>query len=130
MIKNKQYYDIKFPFTVNNLDGFFIDLNETYNDKVLSDLLHVVLTPKRTRIRMPEFGTDLIKYVFEINDEELWKNIYNEICTSVKNYVNGCEIKNIDILREDDDDTKIYVKIDYNVKKGNIIENYNAVVKL
>ena len=31
--KIKQYYDIKFPFTSNNEDGFFIDLNKSIKDK-------------------------------------------------------------------------------------------------
>ena len=40
MAQIKQYFDIKFPFTSNNVDGFFIDLNETIGDKVLSEILH------------------------------------------------------------------------------------------
>ena len=79
MINNrKQYYGIKFPFTSNNLDGFFLDLNEEVRDKVASELLHVILTPKRSRIRKPDFGTNLIKFVFNENDEMSWEEIKSE----------------------------------------------------
>ena len=60
----KQYYGIKFPFTSNNLDGFFLDMNERVEDKIASEILHVILTPKRSRIRKPDFGTDLAKFIF------------------------------------------------------------------
>ena len=52
MANRKQYYGIKYPFTANNLDGFFLDLNEEPVDKVASEILHVILTPKRSRIIM------------------------------------------------------------------------------
>ena len=69
----KQYYGIKFPFTDRNMEGFFVDLNSTIQDKVASEIAHVILTPKGTRLRRPEFGTDLLKYVFEPNDDMSWE---------------------------------------------------------
>ena len=78
----KQYYGIKYPFTINNDSGLFIDLNETKDDDILSQILHVIMTRKNTRIKMPDFGTDLIKYIFELNDESTWSNIKSEIIES------------------------------------------------
>ena len=40
MGKIKQRYDIKFPFTENNEEGLFLDLNNSVEDKALSDLVH------------------------------------------------------------------------------------------
>ena len=79
MANRKQYYGIKFPFTANNLDGFFLDLNERIEDKVASEILHTIMTPKRSRIRKPEFGTDLAKYIFEPSDELTWENVKSEV---------------------------------------------------
>ena len=126
----KQYFDIKFPFTSNNLKGFFIDLNENAGDKVLSEILHVILTAKGSRLRMPDFGTDLIKYIFEMNDEQEWARVRSEVFTAVSSYVPNVTINEIRVLREDGDDNTILLDLDYSVKVGVTEENNRAVVKL
>ena len=124
----KQYFDIKFPFTANNLDGFFIDLNNTIEDKKASEILHVLLTPKRSRIRKPDFGTDLIKFIFEPSDEKTWDTVKQEIIESVNNYVSGVSLNSIEILRNDDND--IFVSLQYQVVTGKTPNNKQLVVKL
>lgn len=126
----KQYYGIKYPFTINNESGLFIDLNETKDDDILSQILHVIMTRKNTRIKMPDFGTDLIKYIFELNDESTWSNIKSEIIESVSKYVPGVILKDIRVLRDDSEDSKILVDIEYNVKRGVSEESNRVVVKL
>jgi phage baseplate assembly protein W len=123
----KQYYDIKFPFTCNNLDGFFIDLNKTIVDKKESEILHVLLTPKKTRIRRPDFGTDLIKYIYEPNDDMSWELIHSELIDSVNRYVSNVEVVRVEPKMLDND---FYVSIIYSVSNGKSIENKEMVVKL
>lgn len=130
MAQIKQYFDIKFPFTSNNTEGFFIDLNETIADKVLSEILHVVLTPKGARLRMPEFGTDLIHYIFEMNDEKEWSRVKSEIQESVSKYVPRVAINDVRVLREESDDNTLLLDLDYSVKAGLTEENNRVVVKL
>lgn len=130
MAQIKQYFDIKFPFTSNNVEGFFIDLNETVSDKVLSEILHVILTPKGTRLRMPEFGTDLIHYIFELSDEKEWPKIKNEIKECVSKYVPRVIINDVRVLREEGEDNTILLDLDYSVKAGLTEENNRVVVKL
>ena len=126
----KQYYGIKFPFTANNLDGFFLDLNEEIKDKVASEMLHVILTPKRSRIRMPDFGTDLIKYIFEGGDETTWEDIKAEASEAVKKYVPNVKINDITVVYGEEDPHAIYLDIRYSVTKGNIEENNRLVTKI
>lgn len=126
----KQYYGIKFPFTANNLDGFFLDLNEEVRDKVASELLHVILTPKKSRIRQPEFGTDLIKYIFEPNDEASWEDLKAEISEAVSKYVANVSLSDISVVRGEEDPNAAYLDVRYIVKKGNTEENNRLVVKL
>lgn len=126
----KQYYDIKFPFTSDNMDGFFIDLNENLSDKVLSEILHVILTPKETRLRMPDFGTDLVKYIFELKDKDAWNGIRQEIITNVTRYVPDAVLNDIKVLQKEDDEHLILLEIDYSVKTGISQENKKVVVKL
>ena len=126
----KQYYDIKFPFTSDNMDGFFIDLNENLSDKVLSEILHVILTPKETRLRMPDFGTDLVKYIFELKDKDAWDGIRQEIIANVARYVPDAVLNDIKVLQKEDDEHLILLEIDYSVKTGISQENKKVVVKL
>ena len=130
MINRKQYYGIKFPFTANNLDGFFIDLNEKIEDKVASEILHVILTPKRTRIRKPEFGTDLAKFIFEPSDEMTWDQVKEEVLTSVSTFVANTTLDNIEVVTPEEDPHSIYLDLRYSVKKGNKEEKNRMVVKL
>ena len=122
----KQYYGIKFPFTAENNDRFFIDINEGVDGKLASEILHVILTPKGTRIRMPDFGTDLIRYIFSPNDD--WESVRNEIVSSVAKYVHGVTVTDINVTSEEDNN--IYIDILYQYEKGNIIEEKRLAVRL
>ena len=130
MAQIKQYFDIKFPFTSNNVEGFFIDLNETIADKVLSEILHVILTPKGSRLRMPDFGTDLVKYIFEMNDEKEWPRVKGEIKECVSKYVPRVVINDVRVLREEGNDNTLLLDLDYSVKAGLTEENKRVVVKI
>ena len=130
MANIKQYYGIKFPFTSNNLDGFFLDLNEKVEDKIASEILHVILTPKRSRIRKPEFGTDLAKYIFEPSDERTWESVKSEVLEAVSNYVANTTLDNIEVVTPDEEPNSIYLDLRYSVKKGLTEEKNRMVVKL
>ena len=58
----KKYYGIKYPFSNDNDEEIYLDLDESYKDSIKSKVLHVLFTPKGQRLRDPNFGTDLIKY--------------------------------------------------------------------
>ena len=130
MVINKRYYGIKFPFTVRNNENFFIDLNEGLHEKVASEIAHVILTPKKSRIRMPDFGTDLIKYIFSPNDKLSWSNIEDEIRENVRKYVSKGVVDKVDVYRDEDNDSVIYIDIKFGVKLGETIENNRMVIKL
>ena len=130
MANRKQYYGIKYPFTANNLDGFFLDLNEEPEDKVASEILHVILTPKRSRIRKPEFGTDLIKYVFEPNDELTWDKVESEAIEAVNAFVPSARLDDISVVVSESEPRSVYLDVRYTVVKGKMEENNRMVVKL
>lgn len=157
--KIKQYYGIKYPFTNNNYDGHFIDLNTDIDGSVASEIAHVILTRKGTRIRKPEFGTKLINYIFDPNDELTWENIQDEIKTEVGRYVPNAVINDVAVIastkdgdqatsefeaKKTDDgitvitapgngidiDSTIYLDVKYGVVKGATIENNRMMIKL
>ena len=92
--------------------------------------MHVIFTPKGQRIRQPEFGTDLIKYIFSPNDAETWESVKNEIVGSVHRYIPNCNIKNVRVVQSDDERAEIFVRIDYSVTQGNKIINDSIITQL
>ena len=113
-----QYFGIKYPFTSDNLDEMFLDLNETYEDSVKSKMLHVIFTPKGSRLRMPDFGTNLVQYIFEPNDGNTMSSIKSEITIQVGKYVPGVRLDDISVVRDDKDERGTVVILYYTTQKG------------
>jgi phage baseplate assembly protein W len=129
MIK-KQYFGIKYPFTSTDIENYFVDLNSSKKNKVRSQIMHVIFTPKGQRVRMPEFGTDLIKYIFEPNESNTWKSVKTEISEAVSRYVNNVSLNDIQVARSEENPNAIFVRIDYSVKEGNVITNDSIVTEI
>lgn len=130
MAETTQYYGIKFPFTDNNNKGFFIDLNGNPEDKIASEILHTILTTKGTRIRRPDFGTRLIDYIFEPSDELTWDKVEAEVKSAVQRFVPKTVLNNIEIYVDENNDSAIFLDLDYSVTRGLHIVNNRMVVKL
>lgn len=124
-----QKYGIKYPFTSNNDDGTYLDLNNTYADGIKSQVLHVIFTPKGQKLRDPEFGTDLIKYIYDQSDSETFSNVKSEISRQITKYVPSVEFRDLSIYNSEDDNG-IIVMIEYGVKKGNKTEITTVAVNL
>lgn len=129
MVK-KQYFGIKFPFISEGFQNFYVDANETVKDKVRSQLMHIVFTPKGQRIRLPEFGTDLIKFIFEPNEQITWESVKSEVSESVRRWANNISINDIQIVKNEQNESEIYVRLDYSVSEGNKVTNDSIVVQV
>lgn len=125
-----QYFGIKYPFTNQDEEKYFVDLNSSPRDKVRSELFHVIFTPKGQKLRDPEFGTNLIKFIFEPNDSNVWSEVKSEINTAVTRYVKNVIINNVQILQNEDKLDETLVRIDYGVKEGNIIIDDTVITKV
>lgn len=125
----KQYFDIKYPFTNNGIENYEFDLNSSVKERIASDILHVIFTPKRQRLRKPEFGTDLIKYIFEPSNSDSWSAIKKEIQDSVATWVAGVTLNNIEVLATNDG-LRVYVRVDYTVNQGNSSYKNSIAVEL
>lgn len=124
----KKYYGIRFPFSTSNNDEIYLDLDDNYKDSVKSKVLHVLFTPKGQRLRDPNFGTDLIKYLFEPSDGETLNRLKESIREDIKRYVPAVEFDDISIY-SNEDNSKIVV-VHYSVTKGNIVEKSSVAVKI
>lgn len=126
----RQYFGISYPFTSDGFQNFYLDVNSSVKEKVRSQLMHIVFTPKGQRIRNPEFGTDLIKFIFEPNDKITWESVKNEVSESVKRWATNINLNDIQIVKNEEDESEIYVRLDYSVSEGNKITNDSVVVQV
>ena len=125
-----QKYGIKYPFTADNDDGLYLDLNDSFDEGVKSKVLHVLFTPKGQRLRNPDFGCDLIKYIFSQKESESFSQIKTEITTQIQKYVPEVEFRDVTIYNSETDDHAIIVMAEYAVKTGNKKEITTVAVKL
>jgi phage baseplate assembly protein W len=126
---NKQFYGIKFPLTDSSERLTFFDLNETKEESIKSMLLHIILTPKGHRLRKPNFGTDLIKYIFEPNEPQTWNLIKEEIRKQIQLYLPEVQFNNINI-RQSEENTSIFIEIDYSINVNGTIKENKTIVKI
>ena len=126
----KQKFGIKYPFTAENDDGLYIDLNDSYDDYIKSQVLHVLFTPKGQRIRKPDFGCDFIKYLFGPKDSDTFAEIKSEITSQIQKYVPSVEFRDVTVYNSDGDEHSVVVMVEYAVKKGNKNEVTTVAVKV
>lgn len=124
-----QYYGIKYPFTHNKDDYMYLDLNKTYEDSIQAQVLHIIFTPKGQRLRDPEFGSDLVKYLFDPANGNTFENIKAQIRTDISARISNVVFDDIQILNTDNDNERI-VSIYYTVKRGNTEVQNNIAIKI
>lgn len=129
-MSKKQYFGIKYPFLRDDFQHFYVDANNNLKDKVRSQLMHIVFTPKGQRLRCPEFGTDLIKHIFEQNDDTTWESIKTEVRESVSRWASNITLNNISVVKNEENEAEIFVRLDYSVMEGNKVSNDSIVVQL
>lgn len=125
-----QKYGIKYPFTLENDDELYLDLNTTPEDSLKSRLLHVLFTPKGQRLRNPDFGTDLIKYIHEPSDETTFERLRNDIAQQVYKYVPDIVFKDISIYDDEKNENGKIVIVHYAISKGNTEIEQTAAIRV
>ena len=115
----QQKYGILYPFQHENDDELYMDLNMTQEEALKSKLLHVIFTPKGQRLRNPDFGTDLIKYIHEPADEMTFDGLKSDITQQVYKYVPEISFKDINIYDDEKNENGKIVIIHYSIMKGN-----------
>lgn len=111
-----QHYGIKFPIQIVSEEGKCLDLNLTKAQMVKSQLMHVLFTPIGQRIRQPNFGTNLIQFLFNPNDEETFSDVFLTIKQTVKKWVPDCSLEDITIT-ETDNGLGLDAKITFSVNE-------------
>jgi phage baseplate assembly protein W len=88
-------YNIKFPLEDDVSTNRFFQMNSVTKDSYTSDLLLLLLTSKGERYYEPDYGTNLVKFIFEPKDNITLNDIERDIKETVKNYIPSLTITNI-----------------------------------
>lgn len=126
----EQLYGIKYPFTNESWRKSYVDLNDTEEDKIKSEIMHVIFTPKGQRLRMPDFGSDLIKYIYEPNDSDTWTNMKNDIRQQISAYVPNVSFRDISVYQDENNEHALFAIITYSVKHGLQETEYKMTVPI
>lgn len=134
-------YGIDYPFRDSAI-GNYVKLTSSPEREVRADLIHLLLTRKGSRYFLPDFGTRLYEYIFDMNDVVSHSHIEDEIREGVRKYIPNLDINSIQVMSAENDPetppspseeedarlfrvgdgtTKPYtarVKIDYTVNNG------------
>ena len=111
---NGKYININFPFK-DSSKGFFLDLNDDDSSAIKADLMHIILTRKGERLYLPDFGTNLLQFIFNPNDSKTQSEIKDEISQVVKKYLPKLVINEIIVERSVNNEHAATVRIDYTV---------------
>ena len=122
----KQFYGIKYPFTDDGAQNVLFDLNTNTLESARSRIMHILMTPKGQRIREPEFGTDLIKYIYDVNDKITWGEIEKDCKETVTRWLPNVKLNKIEIAQGETNPTDIFVKVEFTVTINH--QNYNDTV--
>lgn len=126
----EQKYGIKFPINVDSNDKTLFELNYTRAQQVKSEIMHLIFTVKGQRLRNPDFGTRLIQFLFNPNDNETFGNIVSEIKETVKMWIPDCNITDVQIA-ESEDGFDVFAKISYTLTEmDGSTGNYELISKL
>jgi len=121
-------YNITFPFKDDGETNSFIKMNQVTKDSYSSNLLLLLLTQKGERYYESDYGTNLLKYIFEPNDSLTADDVEEEIRNTVSLYIPEVKITSILFNWNKDDngeqisDNQLNVNIKFVYSEGSLSE--------
>ncbi len=95
------YINIKFPLEDDVNKNKLFALNQTTKDAIRSNLLLLLLTEKGERYYYPDYGTNLLKFIFEPNDNITENDVSTDIKETVYKFIPYLTIKDIQFNRSE-----------------------------
>lgn len=113
--------NINFPIRDDKEKNTFFQLTQVTKNALAADLTLLLLTQKGERYYMPDYGTNLRKFLFEQNDQTTQTDIEKDIKETVGKFIPQLQIKEIlffqgtdrngDVM--DDNRLDLYIKFQY-----------------
>jgi phage baseplate assembly protein W len=92
--------------------------------------MHLILTRKGERLYNPEFGTDLLRFIFEPNDSVTYSDIKLDIQTTVKRFIPNLNVDDITVEASEEFEYKANVRIDYTITDDVFSESDFIIITL
>ena len=89
-------YNIRFPLNDDAVTNTYFLMSRATKDALSSDLLLLLLTQKGERYYEPDYGTNLLKFIFEPNDNLTANDVEQEIKKTVSLYIPALTIDNVE----------------------------------
>jgi len=127
-------YGITFPFS-DSEEGLFLGTNELADSEVRSNLVHLILTIKGSRYFLPDFGTNLMRLIFEPLDNGTKASIDREIRDSVEEFIprlniNNVEVKSAEDLRAEEKEEELNQTDDNTFSVGDSEREYTVRIRI
>jgi phage baseplate assembly protein W len=147
-------FGLDFPFR-NSTIGDYTRMTLTRDEEIRANLIHLLLTRKGSRYFLPDFGTRLYEYIFDLNDVITYTSIEDEIRETVKKYIPNLEINSINITNpeldpedgassvSEDEDTRLFrvgdssakpytakIRIDYSTNNGTFSSSDFVIINI
>ena len=87
-----------FPFQKGSL-AFPREVTDA--DLIKQSLIQIVMTPKKSRVMRPNFGTNVLSYIFESNNAILSTLIRREVINAILTYEPRVRLNAVGVHRED-----------------------------
>jgi len=124
-------YNITYPFKDNNETRSFIQMNQVSKDSYSSNLLLLLLTQRNERYYEPDYGTNLLKYIFEPNDNLTASDVEEEMKNTVALYIPEVKITSVTFNWNNDEEgdpiteNQLNVNIKFTYEEGALNEEGN-----
>ena len=128
-------YNITYPFKDNSQTKQFLKMNVITKESYSSNLLLLLLTQVGERYYNPEYGTNLLKYIFEPNDALTASEVEKEIKETVSKYIPEIKITSVIFDWQFDDDgnqisdNQLNVNVKFVYRDGYFNEEGNINIK-
>lgn len=124
-------YNITFPFKDDLTTRGLLSMNRVSKDSYSSNLLLLLLTQKGERYYESDFGTNLLKYIFEPNDSLTSAQVEEEIKNTVSLYIPDIKITSVtfnwlyDDNKQPISDNQLNVNVKFVYTEGSLSEQGN-----
>ena len=122
-------------------DDFYSDFNHTFLphpntgqisrkvnvDAVKLALRNLILTNKYERLRNPEFGTNIRRFLFETYDGFIEEELKSEITRAVETFEPRVKLIEVDVQTQPDDNS-IFINIEFAIVSSQNTDNLELVL--
>ena len=95
--------NIKFPLEDDKEKNNLFMLNYVTKNALVSDLKLLLLTKKGQRYYMPDYGTNLEKYIFQPEDNTTEEEIIADLRKAVRDFMPEITINTVNFFTKEDD---------------------------